>query len=103
MWTGIARFEYDRSRLRYVSNLTGPERALSVPFLPGPAVIDLPQVTELSNVMTAHFYITTMGCQLQRLPKDFPPSLTVQHYFYLLSSMRSISAPTSLSFCSIRS
>jgi len=33
-WTGIARIEHNRESLRYPSDLTDRERALTAPFIP---------------------------------------------------------------------
>jgi putative transposase len=82
MWTEITRPDYDRSSLRYASDLTDAEWALIEPLLPAPDRIGRPRTTDLREVVNALFYMATTGCQWRLLPKDFPPYSTVQDYFY---------------------
>lgn len=82
MWTEITRPDYDRSGLRYASDLTDEEWALIAPFLPAPRRLGRPRTTNLREVVNAILYMATTGCQWRMLPKDFPPYSTVQDYFY---------------------
>ena len=41
-----------------------------------------PRTTDLRDVMDAILYMASTGCQWAMLPNDFPPSSTVQRYFY---------------------
>ena len=47
-----------------------------------PATSGRKRTTKLRDVGDAIFYITQSGCQWRLLPKDFPPCMTVQRYFY---------------------
>lgn len=82
MWTETTRAKYDRSDLRYASDVTDAEWALIAPQLPAPRALGRPRETCLRNVVNAIFYILRAGCQWRLLPKDFPPRSTVQRYFY---------------------
>lgn len=81
-WTKTARREYRRRSSRYASDLTDPEWALIAPFMPPRKSVGRPRTTDLREVVNAILYIATTGCQWAQLPKDFPPSSTVQRYFY---------------------
>ena len=81
-WTDTARRECQRNAPRYASDLTEREWALIAPFLPARKQVGRPRTTDLREVMNAVLYMATTGCQWRMLPKDFPPSSTVQRYFY---------------------
>ena len=66
MWTNENRGRYDRSKLRYPSDLTDEEWSIIGPVLP-PA--------------NGLIYILSTGCQWASLPKDLPPRSTVNDYF----------------------
>jgi transposase len=36
----------------------------------------------MRSIVNAMFYMMRTGCQWWRLPREFPPFTTVQHYFY---------------------
>jgi transposase len=82
VWTATTRKDYDRSSCRYASDLTDDEWELIAGFMPLPKQQGRPRTTNLRQVMNAILYIGTTGCQWRMLPKDFPPSSTVQRYFY---------------------
>lgn len=81
-WDDTARLEYARRAPRYASDLTDREWALIAPFLPSPRPIGRPRRTDLREVVNAILYMAATGCQWRMLPKDFPPTSTVQRYFY---------------------
>jgi putative transposase len=81
-WDDTARREYARRAPRYASDLTDREWALVAPFLPSPRPIGRPRTTDLREVVNAILYMAATGCQWRMLPKDFPPTSTVQRYFY---------------------
>lgn len=81
-WTKTARQEYRRNASRYASDLRDGEWALIAPFMPPAKKIGRPRTTNLRDVVDAVLYMATTGCQWAQLPKDFPPSSTVQRYFY---------------------
>ena len=82
MWTEITRPQYERSGLRYASDLTDGEWHLIVPMLPSARRLGRPRTTDLREVMNAIQYLARTGCQWRMLPKEFPPRSTVQRYFY---------------------
>jgi transposase len=68
MWTNENRLRYDRSKLRYPSDLTDEEWALIAPVIPpakrggGKRTVSIREVDVLSS-----------GCQWRAIPKDLPP------------------------------
>ena len=81
-WTETTRPYYQRATRGYASDLTDPEWALLLPFMPPPSRLGRPRKTDLRRVVDALLYIASAGCQWRQLPKDFPPYSTVQGYFY---------------------
>jgi len=82
MWTEITRRQYDRSNLRYASDLTDDEWNVIVVFLPPTKMLGRPRSTDLREVLNAILYMARTGCQWRMLPREFPPHSTVQRYFY---------------------
>ena len=82
MWTEITRPQYERSGLRYASDLTDGEWQLIAPLLPPARRLGRPRTTDLREVLNAILYMARTGCQWRMLPKEFPPRSTVQRYFY---------------------
>ena len=62
MWTEITRPQYERSGLRYTSNLTDEERNLIMAFLPPAKQLGRPRTTNLREVLDAIFYMARPGC-----------------------------------------
>lgn len=81
-WTKITRMQYQRTGLRYASDLTDAEWALIARELPRRRRLGRPRQVDLREVVQAIFYILSTGCQWRALPSDFPPYSTVQGYFY---------------------
>lgn len=81
-WTKITRAQYQRSGLRYASDLTDAEWALIARKMPPRRRLGRPRQVDLREVVQAIFYILSTGCQWRALPRDFPPYSTVQGYFY---------------------
>jgi transposase len=81
-WTKTARIQYQRSGLRYTSDLTDAEWALIARKMPPRRRLGRPREVDLREIMQAIFYILSSGCQWRALPKEFPPYSTVQGYFY---------------------
>ena len=75
MWTKDNRARYERTGLRYPSDLTDEEWALIEPFLPPPRRVDR------RSLVDGVLYVLTTGCQWRQLPKDFPPRTTTHDYF----------------------
>ena len=81
-WTKAARIKYQRSGLRYTSDLTDAEWALIARKMPRRRRLGRPREVNLREIVQAIFYILSSGCQWRALPKEFPPYSTVQGYFY---------------------
>jgi transposase len=85
MWTKENRGRYDRSRLRYPSDLTDDEWALVKPLIaPAKRGGNKRHVDERA-IVDGLMYILSTGCQWRALPKDLPPRSTVHDYFDLWS------------------
>jgi transposase len=82
MWTEITRPQYERTALRYASDVTDREWAVILPLLPPAKPLGRPRSTDLREVVNALLYMMRSGCQWRMLPTDFPPRSTVQRYFY---------------------
>ncbi len=81
-WTGIARAEHSREGLRYPSDLTDREWALTAPFIPPAKRGGRHRTSDMREVLNAILYIAASGCAWRLLPKCFPPVSTVRRYFY---------------------
>ena len=77
MWTTHNRKRYDRSRLRYPSDLTDDEWALVAPLIPPAKRGGAKRTIDVREVMNGIMYILSTGCQWRALPKDLPPRSTV--------------------------
>ena len=82
MWTEITRPQYERSGLRYASDLTDKEWKVIAPHLPARKRHGRPRTTDLREVLNAILYMARTGFQWRMLPREFPPRSTVQRYFY---------------------
>jgi transposase len=82
MWTETTRPKYERSDLRFASDLTDAEWDMIEPLLPPRKQLGRPRTTEMREVVNAIPYMARSGCQWRMLPKEFPPRNTVQGYFY---------------------
>jgi len=82
MWTEITRPKYDRSGLRYASDVTDGEWFFIEGYLPPAKSTGRPRTTDLREVVNAILYLLRCGCPWRLLPKEFPPRSTVQRYFY---------------------
>ena len=85
MWTNENRARYDRSRLRYPSDLTDEEWAHIEPFIPPAKRGGNKRSVILREVVNGLMYILGTGCQWRAIPKDLPPRSTVHDYFDLWS------------------
>jgi transposase len=83
MWTNENRSRYDRSKLRYPSDLTDEEWALIVPLIPPAKRGGNKRTVVEREVVNGLMYILSTGCQWASLPKDLPPRSTVNDYFRL--------------------
>lgn len=83
MWTTDNRGAYDRSGLRYPSDLTGQEWALVEPLIRPAKRGGRRRTVDVREALNAIFYLLSTGCQWRALPKDFPPKSTVFDYLAL--------------------
>ena len=81
MWTAENRARYDRSRLRYPSDLTGEEWALLEPRIPPAKRGGNKRTVKLREIVNGLMYILSTGCQWRAIPKDLPPRSTLYDYF----------------------
>ena len=81
MWTTENRSRYDRSKLRYPSDLTDDEWFLVRPLIPGAKRGGNKRTVDVCEVVNGIMYILGTGCQWAALPKDLPPCSTVNSYF----------------------
>ena len=81
MWTVENRARYDRSRLRYPSDLTDEEWALVKPEIPRAKRGGNKRTVDVREVINGLMYVLSTGCQWRAIPKDLPPRSTVNHYF----------------------
>ena len=72
MWTNENRGRYDRSRLRYPSDLTDEEWSLVEPQIPPAKRGGNKRHVNLREVVNGLMYILSTGCQWRALPKDLP-------------------------------
>ena len=80
MWTAENRARYDRSKLRYPSDLTDPEWALIGPLIPPAKRGGNKRTVDVRAVVNGLLYILSTGCQWAALPKDLPARSTVNDY-----------------------
>src|SRR3974377_1363771 len=83
MWTNENRTLYDRSKLRYPSDLTDEEWALVEPMIPPARRGGGKRTVVMRDVVNGVMYILSTGCQWRALPKDLPPRSTVHGYLDL--------------------
>jgi transposase len=80
MWTDENRARYDRSKLRYPSDLTDQEWSLIEPLIPPAKRGGNRRTVVVRDVVDGVMYILSTGCQWSALPKDLPPRSTVNGY-----------------------
>ncbi len=85
MWTAQNRRRYDRSQLRYPSDLTDDEWAHVEPLIPPAKPGGNKRSIDVREVMNGIMFILSTGCQWRAIPKDLPPKSTVHDYLVLWS------------------
>jgi transposase len=85
MWTQANRARYDRSGLRYPSDVSEEEWALVEPLIPPAKRGGDKRTVNVREVLNALLYVLATGCQWRAIPKDLPPRSTVYGYFDLWS------------------
>jgi len=81
MWTKENRRRYDRSGLRYGSDVTDDEWAEIAPLLPPAKPGGNKRSVNLREVVNGLMYILSTGCQWRAIPKDLAARSTVYDYF----------------------
>ncbi len=81
MWKSENRSRYDRSKLRYPSDVTDDEWKLIAPLIPPAKPGGNKRRVDLREVVNGLMYILGSGCQWRAIPKDLPPRSTVHDYF----------------------
>jgi transposase len=82
MWTTENRNRYDRSKLRYPSDLTDAEWDLIAPVTPCAKRGGGKRTVDLHEVVNGLMYVLSTGCQWRAIPKDLPPRSTVNGFFF---------------------
>src|SRR5208283_4815243 len=85
MWTRKNRGRYDRSGLRYPSDLTNEEWALVEPLIPPARRGGAKRTVDVREVVNGLMYVLSTGCQWRAIPKYLPPRSTIYDYFDLWS------------------
>ena len=83
MWTSKNRRRYDRSRLRYPSDLTDEGWALVEPLIAPAKRGGNRRHVVVREVVNGLMYILSTGCQWRAIAKDLPPRSTLYDYFDL--------------------
>ena len=81
MWAKENRARYDRSNLRYPSDLTDAEWALVEPLIPPAKRGGNKRTVDVREVVQGLMYVLGTGCQWRAVPKDLPPRSTLHKYF----------------------
>lgn len=93
MWTKENRGRYDRSRLRYPSDLTDEEWALVGPLIASAKRGGNKRTVDVREVVNGLMYVLSSGCQWRAIPKDLPPRSSVHGYLTCgLGTARSIAS-----------
>jgi len=81
MWTTENRSRYDRSKLRYPSDLSDEEWAVIKPLIPPAKSGGNKRTVDEREIVNGLMFILSTGCQWASLPTDLPPRSTVNYYF----------------------
>jgi len=81
MWTNENRGRYDRSNLRYPSDLTDEEWCIIEAEIPPAKPGGNKRTVAIRDVVDGLMYILSTGCQWRAIPKDLAARSTVNRYF----------------------
>ena len=81
MWTVANRPRYDRSKLRYPSDLTDDEWRFVAPLIPKAKAGGNRRHVADREIVNGLMYLLSTGCQWRAVPKDLPPRSTLYRYF----------------------
>src|SRR5450631_2872961 len=85
MWTMENRARYDRSKLRYPSDLTDAEWGHVASLIPPARRGGNRRHHDERELVNGLMYVLSTGCQWRAVPKDLPPRSTLYDYFDLWS------------------
>jgi transposase len=85
MWTAENRRRYDRSKLRYPSDVTDAEWLVLKPHIPRAKRGGNRRHVDEREIVNGLMYILSTGCQWRAIPKDLPARSTLYNYFDLWS------------------
>jgi transposase len=83
VWTNDNRGRYDRSHLRYPSDLSDDEWRLIEPLIPPAKPGGNKRSVVMREVVNGLMYVLSTGCQWRAIPKDLAARSTVNRYFVL--------------------
>jgi transposase len=83
MWTDENRVRYDRSALRYPSDVTDEEWAHIKGRIPPAKRGGNKRTVDEREIVNGLMYILSTGCQWRAIPKDLPPRSTLHDYLDL--------------------
>ena len=81
MWTNENRCRYDRSKLRYPSDLAVEEWGLIEPLTPPAKPGGNKRTVDMCEVVNGLMCILSTGCQWRSIPKDLAARSTINRYF----------------------
>src|SRR4051812_50131823 len=80
MWTTGNRARYDRSMLRYASDLTDAEWGLIAPLIPPAKRGGNKRTVEIRAVVDGLMYVLSTGCQWRGLAQELPAPRTAYRH-----------------------
>src|SRR6266702_4603159 len=83
MWTNENRAQYDRSKLRYPSDVTDAEWEHIASLIPPAKRGGRKRSVDVREIVNGLMYVLSTGCQWRYVPKDLPPRNTLFDYFDL--------------------
>ena len=83
MWTNENRGRYDRSKLRYPSDVTDAEWAHVATLISPARRGGIKRHVNVREVVNGLMYILSTGCQWRAIPKDLRPRSTLHDYLDL--------------------
>ena len=101
MWTSEEPRRYDRSKLRYPSDLTDDEWELVEPLIPPGRRGGSKRTVIMREVVNGLMYVLSTGCQWRAIPKDLPPKSTVYDYFDLWTYDGTLRSHPSRALCAV--
>ena len=82
MWTPSNRGHYDRSQLRYPSDLTEDEWILIEPLIPPARRGGNKRTVNVREVVNGLMYVLSTGCRWRSIPENLPARSTLHDYFH---------------------